>query len=608
MDITAANYVGGLIGYMFRGRITDSYANGNVKATDNIIDVDTLNSSRVGGLVGYMLSSRITDSYAISDVSGVGGDVGGLVGGNGGTGSSISNSYAVANVAGGGRHVGGLLGHNTGYRGSVSNSYAIAEVTGTQIVGGLLGTNTSLGGSVSKSYAVGKVTGTQIVGGLAGHNRETITNSYAVVDIKGMSYIGGLVGDNVGEINNTYAAGTIEKNASQSYVSGLVGRSNKNPVNSYWDRTTSGIRSSGSFLGKTTEQMQAPTNTDRVSNDIYYGWSTEVWDFGTSKQYPTLKSSDGTLIFHRWFRLIDLEILETAELSPPFDAEVFEYQLLVGGDTATIRLMPTASHAGVGLNISSDSDFSGTVANGVASPAIPLNSTSTVITLKAGFVSGESETYQITVFRAAEYQPQQLGRLGERLEYIMPKETLMGDDDNMLNYEIIQMPSWLQQMDSDAGLRFGGTPQYGYLSNPSEQIIKIKVDNGDGTTKMHNIMLEVDSPTTGTVTLVEGRRTIRLDDKLTDENGIEQKIYIWEHCPVGANRFYELEGASGTSYLLPTEGSEVEVGTAYRVRTIVVDTMGQRSEYSTEIKLRMLPEERKVIEIRTKVFLEGFLE
>ena len=88
---------------------------------------------------------------------------------------------------------------------------------------------------------------------------------------------------------------------------------------------------------------------------------------------------------------------------------------------------------------------------------------------------------------------------------------------------------------------------------------------------------------------------------------LRKKVYIWEHCPVGASAFRELEGVNGMSYELPSEGVYVEAGTAYRVRTTVIDSLGQRSEYMAQIELPERAPPKPVIRIRAKIFLEGFL-
>ena len=65
---------------------------------------------------------------------------------------------------------------------------------------------------------------------------------------------------------------------------------------SYWDKQTSGRTSrqtaSAGGKGKTTVELQEPT----AATGIYSSWSTDVWDFGTTKQYPALKYRDGTVM------------------------------------------------------------------------------------------------------------------------------------------------------------------------------------------------------------------------------------------------------------------------------------------------------------------------
>ncbi|WP_321431013.1 PGF-pre-PGF domain-containing protein [uncultured Methanolobus sp.] len=100
--------------------------------------------------------------------------VGGLVGRNNG---AVSNSYATGNVTGS-LNVGGLVGFNVGTVSTVSNSYATGNVTGSSNVGGLVGYNN--GGTVSNSFATGTVSGSsESVGGLVGlTNVDTVINSY----------------------------------------------------------------------------------------------------------------------------------------------------------------------------------------------------------------------------------------------------------------------------------------------------------------------------------------------------------------------------------------------------------------------------------------------
>ena len=113
----------GLFGYVEAGSI-DSIGLENCDISGTI---------GVGGLVGDIVDGSITNSYATGRVTGfsaVGGLAGGIVDG------SITNSYSTGSVTGT-DYVGGLVGGTEG--GSITNSYATGSVKGTDYVGGLVG-------------------------------------------------------------------------------------------------------------------------------------------------------------------------------------------------------------------------------------------------------------------------------------------------------------------------------------------------------------------------------------------------------------------------------------------------------------------------------------
>ncbi|HJT34293.1 MAG TPA: GLUG motif-containing protein [Pirellulales bacterium] len=106
---TSFNFgVGGLVGYMYGGAISQSYATGSVSAPDY-----------VGGLVGWTSGGKISQSYAIGAVSGVG-NVGGLIGYNN---SIVTQTFAAGAVTGTTPSTtGGLVGVNDA-NGTVTTSY-----------------------------------------------------------------------------------------------------------------------------------------------------------------------------------------------------------------------------------------------------------------------------------------------------------------------------------------------------------------------------------------------------------------------------------------------------------------------------------------------------
>ena len=263
------------------------------------------------GLFSETASAAVIRNVGVEGVlvNGTSEHVGGLVGDNGGT---IINSYATGSVSG--HHsVGGLVGrsHTTSM---IISSYSTVTVTGSNNdVGGLVGGN---GGTIIASYATGSVTGTggahpfytpgfasgngHAIGGLVGvnHPDQKIIASYATGAVsapKGRK-VGGLVGYNLGSITASYAAGTVSGKKAASglaYTDGVRGAPGT-ATDSYWDTETSGQTASAGGTGKTTAELESPTGYA----GIYAGWNVDLdgdgnvddpWDFGTSCQYPVLK-------------------------------------------------------------------------------------------------------------------------------------------------------------------------------------------------------------------------------------------------------------------------------------------------------------------------------
>ena len=140
--VAGSAYAGGLVGYNYYNiTITDSYATGNVKASDN-----NLYSSYAGGLVGNSSNNiTITDSYATGNVTASSNNnnsyAGGLVGYS--WSSTITDSYATGNVkasSSSSAEAGGLVGFASSI--TVRNAYSSSAVSaegGTVRVGGLAG-------------------------------------------------------------------------------------------------------------------------------------------------------------------------------------------------------------------------------------------------------------------------------------------------------------------------------------------------------------------------------------------------------------------------------------------------------------------------------------
>ena len=306
VTIRGGSWVGGLVGVVRQGTISDSYVTGDIVGVNG-----------VGGLVG-LSDGIVTDSHSTAAVSGrsmVGGAVGKYEGG------TISASHATGATTAVGQYTGGLIGYAASGT-SVSDSYATGHVTGARTAGGLIGSmqqganitasyatgNTSCteyscgglvaenGGVISASYAAGNVNnshdwGRAATGGLVGWNGGIIIGSYASGDASGRGRVGGLTGLNSGTLTATYSVGRVSFTPPSDTrwghgSGGLVGIDDGGTVNaSYWDTQTSGQNASGAGVGKTTRELQSPTS----NFGIYATWNPDQWDFGTSSQYPVLK-------------------------------------------------------------------------------------------------------------------------------------------------------------------------------------------------------------------------------------------------------------------------------------------------------------------------------
>ena len=93
--------------------------------------------------------------------------------------------------------------------------------------------------------------------------------------------VGGLVGSNTstGAISASYATGDVPDTG--SHIGGLVGHNNAGTVSdSYWDTTTSGTTTSSGGTGKTTSELQSPTDY----TGIYAAWNLDLDDDDTRRR------------------------------------------------------------------------------------------------------------------------------------------------------------------------------------------------------------------------------------------------------------------------------------------------------------------------------------
>ena len=259
-----------------------------------------------------------------------------------GTGGEIANLGLLdVNIKGGDR-VGGLVGANL--NATITNSYATGTVSGSDRVGGLVGTN--LRATIKDNYATATVSGPDRVGGLVGNNLGTsaeITNSYATGTVSGSDRVGGLVGLNElsATIRNSYATGTV---SGSDRVGGLVGNNSATISNSYWLSSSADSGGTG-IIDADTEKTAMELTSPTAAEGIYGNWSPNDWDFGSSNQFPILKSPDNdTLLPGQGVGLRSLQSSTTgAELRPTF-SDAITFYAITPPSTSSIALTLTAYH------------------------------------------------------------------------------------------------------------------------------------------------------------------------------------------------------------------------------------------------------------------------
>ena len=257
------------------------------------------NSTNHVGLFGATSATSAVRNVGLESANVTGQNLtGALIGNAYGT---VQDAYSSGSVSGK-DYVGGLVGYP---REAIQRSYSSGSVSGKDYVGGLGGYSRN---TIQRSYSTASVTGTgHNAGGLVAYleTEGKIKASYATGTVTGLSRVGGLVGDTDGNITASYSTGAVS--GTGSTVGGLVGvQGAGTTTNSYWDTETSGKATSGGGVGKTTSELQSPTQTDGYAG-IYANWNLNLdgdantdedpWDFGTASQYPALKAEwdgDGT--------------------------------------------------------------------------------------------------------------------------------------------------------------------------------------------------------------------------------------------------------------------------------------------------------------------------
>jgi len=361
-------YLGGLVGYSYKGIISNCRTTGSIRGYQYI-----------GGLVGQNWAGTITKCSAAGSVSGyifIGGligeneraqmvgcrafsgvfgrsCVGGLVGRNG-YGASISGCNACGTVIGraGSEYIGGLVGSSKGSR--ILYAYSTSDVSGGENVGGLVGY--SYDSTILSSFYTGSVHGGINVGGLLGNNSWSyIVNCYASGEVFGLDAIGGLIGYQEAFLGNSYAIVTVSGGPGATNVGGLVGVAEYAAINNcyFLDPNYGGGSNNGCGTMLTADQMRNPAS--------FVGWDFLNQSNDGTCQIWTIRSNDAGPVLSIFHGYVPAPLQGSGSVNDP-------YLITDANDLGTICYRPDASYkltgdidlAGIEWSIAPIPDFAGT--------------------------------------------------------------------------------------------------------------------------------------------------------------------------------------------------------------------------------------------------------
>jgi len=386
VNVTGDYYVGGLVGWS-SGTINNSVVTGIVRG-----------NNYVGGLVGWS-DGAINNSYASGSVIGSHYHTGGLVG-TLGYNSTINNSYASGNVIGGTCCSGGLVGIH--YSGTISNSYATGNVSGDREVGGLIGIVD--GGTTSNSYATGSVRGNSYVGGLIGRwTRGSINNSYYDIESTGQPTSAGGTGKSTAQMQNR---STYEEEIANKWDFTNIWVIDPSLNNGYpYLRAMISVEVSfdsngGSAVASQTVNFNGTANEPSIPTKNGYKFEGWYSDSGLTQAFlfTTQITSDITL-YAKWISTnnnLSGLALSSGMLSPAFASGTTNYSASVGYSDNSLMVTPWTADSAATVKVN------GTlVTSGMPSSAISLNVGSNTITVEVTAQDGRTQTYMVTVTRAA---------------------------------------------------------------------------------------------------------------------------------------------------------------------------------------------------------------
>ena len=307
LDITTGNVIGGAIGYVGNGTVTNiTIQSSSTESYANKINYTKKVQGKIGGVIGINNNATVDNLDIIINPSSIEAyidttspiTIGGIIAENNTTASNLYNeALIITENSAGTIYAGGVVGTNRG-KISLSSLYVNMNLkdNSSSYVGGVVGANEN-GAEVRTSFIENvSMTGTYI-GGLAGTNAGTITECYSSGSING-KFIGGLASITSGNINNCYTVASLTGQYSEGDVAGLAYKVDAGSIEycfssatisgkgDLWAETTSPFRLTGAakFFGGMLD-----VKSGNVSNCI-------IVNYGTSKRQATSDTVIGDII------------------------------------------------------------------------------------------------------------------------------------------------------------------------------------------------------------------------------------------------------------------------------------------------------------------------
>ena len=185
----------------------------NCKNNGSIEGTSVNNSSgTVGGIIGWLYHGQVSNSSNFGSITARSNCIGGIGGAN--TSGEIFNCFNNGKTTSSGPSgIGGIVGYQANTSSKTSNCYNFNQINGVGSVGGIIGDNR---GTIENSYNIGTINGAHIsVGSITGNNNNEaqINNSYYLNTLSTSLY-----GINSGTVDSASTSKSEAEMKAQAFV------------------------------------------------------------------------------------------------------------------------------------------------------------------------------------------------------------------------------------------------------------------------------------------------------------------------------------------------------------------------------------------------------